>query len=94
MSLGGHYGKSVFRDKKGREIKHESDFLSKRLRLADGSYGTYRNGKLIAHEDIPTAKSKFYQATEISTIAVAPEPKEKTNRVKKQFDVNASSMKL
>ena len=42
MSLNG-YSKSTFRDKKGREIKTECDFLSKRLRHADGSHGTYRN---------------------------------------------------
>ncbi len=92
MSLNG-YSKSTFRDKKGREIKTECDFLSKRLRHTDGSYGTYRNGKLIAHEDMNPAKSKFHTPTEVSTIVAEPE-KEKVCRVRKNFDVNAQAMKL
>ena len=42
MSQAGHFNKSIFRDKRGREIRHESDFLSTRIRHADGSHGTYR----------------------------------------------------
>ena len=93
MSLNGHYRKSIFRDKRDREIKDENDFLTKRLRHSDGSYGTYRNGKLIAHEDMPTAKSKFHVPTPVSTIVAEPE-KEKVCRVRKNFDVNAQAMKL
>jgi hypothetical protein len=94
MSLNG-YSKSTFRDKKGREIKTECDFLSKRLRHADGSYGTYRNGKLIAFEDMPAAQSKFHAPTPVSTIVAEPEKeKEKVCRVRKNFDVNAQTMKL
>jgi hypothetical protein len=94
MSLGGHYSKSMFRDKKGREIKTECDFLSKRLRHADGSFGTYRNGKLVAKEDAPTAESKFYTPTPVATIVVEPAEKDKVNCVKKRIDVNAPSMRL
>lgn len=93
MSLNGHYSKHIFRDKKGREIKTECDFLSKRLRHADGSHGTYRNGKLIAQEDVPSALSKFHAPTPVSTIVAEPE-KEKVCRVRKNFDVNAQAMKL
>jgi hypothetical protein len=92
MSLNGGYNKSIFRDKRGREIRHESDFLSKRLRHADGSYGTYRAGKLIGKEDADS-NSKFHKATAVSTIVSEPE-KEKVCRVSKRLDVNASAMKL
>jgi hypothetical protein len=81
----------VFRDKHGREIKHESDFLSKRLRHEDGSYGHYRAGKLIAREDAPQ-QGKFHNPTPVCTIVA--EPKEKQHAVRKRFDVNESSMKL
>jgi hypothetical protein len=94
MSLNGGYGKSSFRDKKGREIKTECDFLSKRLRHPDGSYGTYRNGKLVAKEDAPTAESKFYKPTTVSTVVAEPVEKDQTHRVKKRIDVNAPSMRL
>jgi hypothetical protein len=94
MSLGGGYGKSVFRDKKGREIKTECDFLAKRLRHSDGSYGTYRNGKLVAREDAPSAESKFYKPTPVSTVVAEPAEKDQMHRVKKRIDVNASAMRL
>ena len=94
MSDGGHYSKSTFKDKKGREIKTECDFLSKRLRHTDGSFGTYRNGKLVAREDAPAAESKFYKPTAVSTIVAEPVEKDKANRVKKRIDVNAPSMRL
>jgi hypothetical protein len=81
----------VFRDKYGREIKHESDFLSKRLRHEDGSYGHYRAGKLIAREDAPQ-QGKFHKPTPVSTIVA--EPQEKQHSVRKRLDVNAPSMKL
>jgi hypothetical protein len=81
----------VFRDKHGREIKHESDFLSKRLRHADGSYGHYRAGKLIAREDAPE-QGKFHKPTPVSTIV--EEPQQRQHGVRKRFDVNAPSMKL
>jgi hypothetical protein len=93
MSLGSHYNKSVFRDKKGREINHESDFLSTKIRHADGSHGTYRAGKLIGKEDAPSM-SKFHTPTPVSTIVAEPENKDKVCRVKKAFDVNAKAMKL
>jgi hypothetical protein len=94
MSLGGHYSKSIFRDKKGREIKTECDFMSKRLRHDDGSFGTYRNGKLVAKEDAPSAESKFYKPTPVSTVVAEPVDKDKRNHVKKRIDVNAPSMRL
>jgi len=100
MSLGGHYSKSTFRDKKGREIKTECDFLSKRLRHADGSFGTYRNGKLVAKEDAPADLSKFYKPTSVATIVEKPAEtesageKETAARLRKRFDVNAPSMRL
>ena len=94
MSLNGGYGKSSFRDKKGREIKTECDFLSRRLRHTDGSYGTYRNGKLVAKEDAPSAESKFYKPTPVSTIVAEPTEKDTGARVRKRFDVNAPSMRL
>jgi hypothetical protein len=92
MSLGGHYSKSVFRDKKGREIKTDSDFLSTRIRHADGSYGTYRAGKLIGKEDA-LSNSKFHTPTRVSTIVAEPE-KEKVARIRKPLDVNARALKL
>jgi len=94
MSQAGHFNKSIFRDKRGREIKHESDFLSTRIRHADGSYGTYRAGKLIAKEDAPQ-NSKFHLPTPVATIvAEQPVEKEAAARVRKQFDVNAKAMSL
>jgi hypothetical protein len=93
MSLGGHFNKSVFRDKRGREIKHESDFLSTRLRHSDGTYRTYRNGKLIATEDAPL-NSKFHTPTETVTIVAEAKKEDAVNRVEKRFDVNAPAMKL
>jgi hypothetical protein len=80
----------VFRDKHGREIKHESDFLSKRQRHEDGSYGLYRAGKLIAKEDVPD-QGKFHKPTHVSTIV---EHTETTHHVPKGLNVNAPSMKL
>ncbi|TAL29235.1 MAG: hypothetical protein EPN97_13645 [Alphaproteobacteria bacterium] len=62
------------------------------MRLAHAA-GTYRNGKLIAHEDMNPAKSKFHTPTEVSTIVAEPE-REKVCRVRKNFDVNAQAMKL
>ena len=93
MSQSGHFNKSIFRDKRGREIKHEDDFLSTKIRHADGTFGTYRAGKLIGKEDAPTM-SKFHTPTPVATIVAEPENKEKVCRVKKQFDVNAQSLKL
>ena len=93
MSQSGHFNKSIFRDKRGREINHESDFLSTKIRHADGTHGTYRAGKLIGKEDAPTM-SKFHTPTPVATIVAEPENKEKVCRVKKQFDVNAQSLKL
>jgi hypothetical protein len=102
MSLSGHHtqSKHVHRDKRGREIKTECDFLAKRLRHSDGSYGTYRNGKLVAKEDVPPVESKFYKPTPVSTVIEKPADKETMGdketaaRVRKRFDVNASGMKL
>ena len=93
--LTAQFNKSVSRDKRGREIKTEEDLLSKRLRHSDGTFGTYRGGKLIAKEDAPAAQSKFHAPTPVATlVAKEPEPQEKINRVEKRFDVNAPAMKL
>lgn len=102
MSLNGHHthSKNVHRDKRGREIKTECDYLSKRLRHSDGSFGTYRNGKLVAKEDVSQVESKFYKATPVSTVIEKPTEKETIGdketaaRVRKRFDVNAPSMRL
>jgi hypothetical protein len=80
MSLSGQFNKSVFRDKRGREIKTEGDFLSKRIRQADGSFATMRGGKIIAkeeavkasktvaREDAGSKNSRFFKETPISTL--------------------------
>lgn len=83
MSLSGHFNKSVFRDKRGREIRTEADFLSKRIRQADGSFATVRGGKVIGKEDhaskLPASKivaredagsknSRFFKETPVSTL--------------------------
>jgi hypothetical protein len=100
MSQSGHFNKSIFRDKRGREIKHEDDFLSTKIRHADGTFGTYRAGKMIAKQDAPTDLSKFYKPTPVSTIVEKPAEtetageKETAARVRKRFDVNAPSMRL
>ena len=93
MSDGGHFNKSVYRDKRGREIKHETDFAAARIRQHDGTYSTFRAGKLIAKEDAPL-NSKFHVPTPVATIVAEPEGKEAVNRVKKRLDVNAPSMRL
>jgi len=92
MSLSGHFNKSIFRDKRGREIRHETDFLSTRIRHADGSHGHYRAGKLIGKEDAPST-SKFHTPTPVATI-VAETEKEAAAHVRKAFDVNAKALKL
>lgn len=93
MSLSGHFNKrSVTRDRLDREIKTVEDYRSARIRQSDGSYSTFRAGKLIAKEDAP-AKSTFHQPTPVSTIVAEPE-KEKTCRVRMNFDVNAQAPKL
>lgn len=81
MSLSGDFNKSVFRDKRGREIRTEADFLSKRIRQADGSFATMRGGKVIAKEEAPVKASKtvaredagsknsrFFKETPVSTL--------------------------
>jgi hypothetical protein len=83
MSLSGHFNKSVFRDKRGREIRTEADFLSKRIRQADGSFATMRGGKVIskenpaaklsasrivAREDAGSKNSRFFKETQVSTL--------------------------
>lgn len=91
MSLSRQFNnKAVSRDKEGREIKTFEDYRSARIRQADGSFSTFRAGKLIAKEDAP-AKSQFHQPTPIVTIVAE---KEKENHVRKPLDVNAPSMKL
>ena len=102
MSLNGHHNQSrhIHRDKRGREIKSEACFLSKRLRHDDGSYRTYRAGKLIAKEDVPTMESKFFKQTPVSTIAEkigkkdTVGEKESASHVRKRLDVNAKALKL
>ena len=93
MSQAGHFNKSIFRDKRGREIKHESDFLSTRIRHADGSHGTYRAGKLIGKEDAG-ALSKFHNPTPVATIVAEPAEKDTAARIRKRFDVNAKALSL
>lgn len=81
MSQSGHFGKSVFRDKRGREIRTEADFLSKRIRQADGTFTTVRGGKVVAKEDASVKASKivaredagsknsrFFKETPVSTL--------------------------
>ena len=110
MSHGGHFNKRhVTRDKLDREIKTFEDFRSAPIRHSDGSEGTYRRGTLvpgtyvpskhIAKEDVPAGMSKFYPKTEVTTIVADTkkpelEKEDKINRVKKNLDVNAPSMRL
>jgi len=92
MSLALNFNSSAYkRDKRGKEIKVEEDLASARIRLADGSYGTFRNGKRIDKAD--AGDSKFVVPTAVATLVVQPEG-EKENRVEKRIDVNAPGMKL
>jgi hypothetical protein len=80
MSLSGHFNRSVFRDKRGREIRTEGDFLSKRIRQADGTFATVRGGKVVAKEDgvkkskivaradAGSKNSRFFKETPVSTL--------------------------
>ena len=94
MNLSLNFNSSAYykRDKRGKEIKVEEDLASARIRLADGSYGTFRNGKRIDKADADS--SKFVVPTSVATIVVEPKDDRKDNRVEKRFDVNAPSLKL
>jgi len=107
MSNAGHFNsRYINRDKidqkTGREFKTFEDYRTATIRHSDGSHGQYRGGKIVpgtfvpskhvAKEDVkPESK---YVTTPISTIVSEPEAAEKVNRVKKNFDVNAPTMKL
>ncbi len=94
MSLANHFNKrSANRDKLDREINTFEDYRTARIRQHDGTYSTFRAGKLIAKEDAPLS-SRFHAPTPVVTIVAEPEGKEKINRVRKDLDVNAPSMKL
>ena len=94
MSLANNFNRrAAHRDKNDREIKTFEDFKTARIRQPDGSYSTFRAGRLIAKEDAPQ-NSKFHVATPVVTVVAEPENKEKVNRVKKHLDVNAPAMKL
>ncbi len=113
MSLSGHFsGKWVKQDKLGRDIKTHEDYRTARIRHDDGSHAMYRAGKMVpgthegpkqtAKKDVPSAESKFYKPTEISTIVEKTRSSEKETmgekdagaRVRKKIDVNARAMKL
>ena len=94
MSLRGHFKSKYFKDGKGgKHVEYFEDFRSARIRHSDGSHGHYKAGKLIAKEDTPQ-DSKFHVPTPVVTIVAEPENKERVNRVKKNLDVNAPSMRL
>ena len=94
MSLSGHFNSKYMKDRKtGKDINTFEDFRSARIRHSDGSHGHYKAGKLIAKEDTPQ-DSKFHAPTPVVTIVAEPENKERVNRVKKNLDVNAPSMRL
>lgn len=77
----------TLRDKFNRVIRCEKDFLAKKLRHDDGSYGHYRAGKLIGKEE-PSSK---FQAAGVASVPVDKEPE---SRVKKPLDVNARALKI
>lgn len=86
--------RSAPRDKKtDKEIRTFEDFRAARIRQADGSYSTFKGGKLIAKEDAPQ-NSKFHVPTAVVTIVAEPKKEDPVNRVEKRFDVNAPAMKL
>ena len=76
----------TLRDKFNRVIRCEKDFLTKKLRHDDGSFGHYRAGKLIGKEE-PSSK---FQAAGVAS----PAEKEPVSRVKKPLDVNARALKI
>ena len=112
MSLsGGFNSKWANQDKLGREIKTHEDLRTARIRHDDGSHAEYRGGKMVpgthqgpkqfAKVDVPTAESKFYTPTPISTIVEKQQgdketvgDKEAVAQVRKPIDVNRKSMKL
>jgi len=77
----------TLRDKFNRVIRCEKDFLTRKLRHDDGSFGHYRAGKLIGREE-PSSKS---QAVGVASV---PAEKEPASRVKKPLDVNARALKI
>jgi hypothetical protein len=77
----------TLRDKFNRVIRCEKDFLTKKLRHDDGSFGHYRAGKLVVRED-SSSKPKATGA------ASAPAEKEPVSRVKKPLDVNARALTI
>jgi len=94
MSLANNFNRrAANRDKHDREIKTFEDFRTARIPQNDGSFSTFRGGRLIAKEDAPL-NSKFHAPTPVSTIVAEPEGKDKMNRVREDLDVNAPTMKL
>jgi len=113
MSLSGHFkSKWTKQDKLGREIKTHEDYRAARIRHDDGSHAMYRGGKMVpgSHEspkqtpkkDVPSAESKFYKPTPISTLVQEKQKgetetageKETVAGVRKRVDVNAKALKL
>ena len=77
----------TLRDKFNRVIRCEKDFLTKKLRHDDGSFGHYRAGKLIGKEE----SSSKGQTVGVASVPVDSEP---VSRVKKPLDVNARALKI
>lgn len=95
MTLSAQFNqRSALRDKKtDKELKTFEDFRAARIRQNDGTYSTFKGGKLIAKEDAPQ-NSKFHVATPVTTIVAELKKEDPVNRVEKRFDVNAPAMKL
>lgn len=112
MSLsGGFNSKWASQDKLGREIRTREDFRTARIRHDDGTEADYKGGLMVpgthsgpkqfAKVDVPTAESKFYTPTPVSTIVERQTgdketmgDKEAAARVRKPIDVNRKSLKL
>ena len=77
----------TLRDKFNRVIRCEKDFLTKKLRHDDGSFGHYRAGKLIGREE----SSSKAQTAGVASVPVDSDP---VSRVKKPLDVNARALKI
>ena len=112
MSLSGGFNRKwANQDKHGREIKTHQELRTARLRHDDGSTAEYSGGKMVpgthqrpkqfAKVHVPTAESKFYTPTLISTIVEKQQgdkgtvgDKEAAAQVRKPIDVNRKSLKL
>lgn len=113
MSLSGHFSsKWVKQDKQGREIRTHEDYRTARIRHTDGSHAQYRGGKMVpgthegpkqtAKKDVPSAESKFYKPTPVSTLVETKQKgdtesageTETVASVRKRFDPNAKALKF